>query len=237
LNNGRLPKGVTFDCAQTLLNVKWSPTACVTDVATRIDFPVTEDEAKLFAKLLGRARADYVSVNLTRDPSALQSFWRRRYEEWLTSIGRPISWATTFVAGAESLAYGEPFWFRPFSDVVPCLEGLSDLGIRLAVVSNWDISLHRVLRSLALDRYFETVIASLEEGPEKPDPRLFDIALARLQLEPNDVVHVGDLPIDDIEGATGAGIRAILLDRTHEHPEVPSISSLSQLLEAIQSNR
>lgn len=208
----------------------------MTDVASRLDFPVTEEEVKLFAKLLGLARAEYVSVNLTRDPSALQSFWGLRYEAWLTNIGHSISWAATFVTEAENLAYGEPFWFCPFSDVVPCLERLTELGIRLAVVSNWDISLHRVLESLALDHYFETVIASLEEGPEKPDPRLFEIALTRLQLEPNDVVHVGDQLVDDIEGATAAGIRAILLDRTNENPGVTSISSLDRLMEAIQSN-
>ena len=83
-------------------------------------------------------------------------------------------------------------------------------GVRMAIVSNWDNSLHRTLRMFGLTEYFEHVVASLEEGVEKPEARIFQIALERAGVEPGDALHVGDNPIDDWQGAKNVGMRALL---------------------------
>jgi HAD superfamily hydrolase (TIGR01549 family) len=47
------------------------------------------------------------------------------------------------------------------------------------------------------------IISSADVGVEKPDPRIFEEALRKLSVAPQDTVHVGDLIRDDYEGATG----------------------------------
>jgi putative hydrolase of the HAD superfamily len=103
--------------------------------------------------------------------------------------------------------------FTAFPDAAPALEALATQGRRLAVVSNWDVSLPPLLVRLALAPYLETVVHSAGVGASKPDPRPFLVALERLGLPPEECVHVGDDAVNDVAGAAAAGLRAILLDR------------------------
>lgn len=73
-------------------------------------------------------------------------------------------------------------------------------GLALAVVSNWDISLHERLAPLSL-----MVLTSAEAGARKPDPTVFRLALERLGVAPARTLHVGDTDADE-EGARAAGI-------------------------------
>jgi len=79
-------------------------------------------------------------------------------------------------------------------------------GLRLAVVSNWDVGLAEHLADLGLDTLAETVVTSAEAGAPKPAPAVFELALARLRATPARAVHVGDAPADQ-EGARAAGMR------------------------------
>jgi len=76
------------------------------------------------------------------------------------------------------------------------------------------------------------VTVSLEEGIEKPDPRLFHLTLERLGVVAADVVHIGDNEIDDIEGASAAGVRALRIDRKAGASGNGVIRSLDELPEA-----
>jgi putative hydrolase of the HAD superfamily len=82
---------------------------------------------------------------------------------------------------------------------------LASVGLRLAIVSNWDIGLHDQLAKTGLDGIVDTVVTSAEAGAPKPDPAVFLLALARLYVEPGHAVHVGDAPAD-AEGARNAGL-------------------------------
>lgn len=103
--------------------------------------------------------------------------------------------------------------FRVFADVTPALDLLEASGVRLAVVSNWDASLPDVLAEVGLLDRFASVSASAVVGVRKPDPAIFHHALARLRLDPEQIVHVGDSVELDVAGAAAAGIRPLLIDR------------------------
>ena len=60
---------------------------------------------------------------------------------------------------------------------------------------------------------FDAVVASVDIGWRKPDPRAFEAVADRLGVDVTDLVHVGDDPTTD-GGATDAGARAVLLDST-----------------------
>jgi len=119
-----------------------------------------------------------------------------------------------------------------FPDVLPTLEALRSLGLRLAIVSNWDDSLNSHCDDLGLTPYFETIVGSQYVGHEKPDPRIFQIALQRLGVTADQVIHVGDIYPSDVVGARRAGIVPVLLDRYDLQPDVDClrVHSLEQVV-------
>lgn len=117
-------------------------------------------------------------------------------------------------------------------DVEPALAGLRSLGLRLVVVSNANGTLRSHMERVGLSRYFDHVLDSADEGVEKPDPRFFEIALARSGASRETTVHVGDLYYVDVMGARGAGLEAVLLDEADLRPDADCrrIRSLSELV-------
>lgn len=70
-----------------------------------------------------------------------------------------------------------------------------------------------VLQREGLYEYFHTVAASIDVGFNKPDPRIFQIALSQLQIDPQETMMVGDNPEKDIQGAYQVGITTVRLLR------------------------
>ena len=104
-----------------------------------------------------------------------------------------------------------------FPETHSVLTRLRAEGFELGVVSNFDSRLFPVMRGLGIDRLFDTVtIASLARAA-KPASKIFEIALEKHAIDPDEAIHVGDSVRDDMEGATKAGLTGVLLDRTGRH--------------------
>jgi putative hydrolase of the HAD superfamily len=110
-------------------------------------------------------------------------------------------------------------WFV-YPDVWPMLEHWRDRQIQLAVLSNFDTRLHRVLPQLGLADYFSSVTISTEVGAAKPDPQIFRVALEKHDCAPEAAWHVGDSYQQDYQGARAVGIRGIWLRRPFGQLEV-----------------
>lgn len=85
-------------------------------------------------------------------------------------------------------------------------------GLRAAVISNSNGTVADILSHLGLLEYLEFVIDSSKVGVEKPDPRIFHIALTQAGLAPHEAVYVGDFYSIDVLGARAAGLEGILMD-------------------------
>jgi putative hydrolase of the HAD superfamily len=118
--------------------------------------------------------------------------------------------------------------FRPYPDAEPALGELRARGLRLIVVSNWDISLPRVLERCGLAGLVDETVTSAGAGARKPDPGIFNAALELAGADPGEALHVGDTEDEDLAGARAAGIRALLIDRNGDGGD---ISSLEQIVE------
>jgi len=116
------------------------------------------------------------------------------------------------------------------------LEALRARGLTLVVVSNSNGTLPAHIKRIGLDHCFECVIDSRDEGVEKPDPRIFQIALARARAQRETTIHVGDLYQVDVVGARAAGLRGVLLDETNLHAgaDCPRVRSLAELVNRIE---
>jgi putative hydrolase of the HAD superfamily len=138
-----------------------------------------------------------------RDPASLADLRARCAAVLSRELGREVDVDTLMAA----------IRFRPYPDAAPALSELRDRGIRVVCVSNWDCSLPGVLERCGLGSLLDGAVTSALAGARKPDPSIFDPALALVQCDPADALHVGDTPEEDVEGARAAGIPALLLIR------------------------
>src|SRR5262245_21285426 len=92
------------------------------------------------------------------------------------------------------------------------LQELRERGLTLGVVSNADGRITTILRQCGIEQFFQVVIDSHVVGVEKPDPRIFQLALAQPQARAEQAIFVGDIYAIDVLGAERAGIRPLLLD-------------------------
>jgi putative hydrolase of the HAD superfamily len=104
--------------------------------------------------------------------------------------------------------------FQLFPDSLPVLEDMEKNGYPVAIISDaqkvfcldeGDI--------LGISRYFKFILLSTFYGFRKPDPRLFRIAGALLNVPLEEVVYVGNDPETDVKGAKQVNMQAVLLDR------------------------
>jgi putative hydrolase of the HAD superfamily len=123
--------------------------------------------------------------------------------------------------------------FEAFDDAAPALEKLRAHEVRVVAASNWDSSLPQVLERTGLAGLLDGVVSSAAAGAAKPDARLFAAALELAGVTPEAALHVGDRLENDIDGARALGMRAALIARDGDPPQVPEgvpvISSLTEL--------
>ncbi len=154
----------------------------------------------------------------------------------LTEAGIPLTQQSD-EALAELRRYHEDqnLWEFVPGDVAPALARLRALGLKLVVVSNANGRLRQAFDRLGLSARVDVMLDSFEEGIEKPDPRLFEIALARSGSRRETTVHVGDLYHVDVVGARAAGIEAVLLDPAglYEGWDCPRVRTLGELVDLL----
>ena len=123
------------------------------------------------------------------------------------------------------------FWSRVLPETAPYLETLQTRGYYLGVISNSIGTMEEQLRRVDLARYFRSTIDSAIVGVEKPDVRIFRMALAQAGVEASEAVFVGDIHATDVGGARGAGLLGVLMDRVraYANPDCPRITSLPEL--------
>jgi putative hydrolase of the HAD superfamily len=109
--------------------------------------------------------------------------------------------------------FGRADRWRAYDDVEPAIRRLRERGLKVGIISNWDRRLGSLLDGLGLGELLDTVVVSADVGLRKPDPRIFELACARLEIEPAEAAHVGDHHYADVLGATAVGMTAVLIDR------------------------
>lgn len=118
----------------------------------------------------------------------------------------------------------ERLWSWLIPGVPEALGAMSEAGLTLAVVSNSDGSVASSLERTGLRDHFHAVMDSHIVGHEKPDPRIFEEALAACGSDPARTIHVGDLYAADVVGARAAGVHPVLLDPFDDWGDVDCVT-------------
>jgi HAD superfamily hydrolase (TIGR01549 family) len=161
------------------------------------------------------------------------------FESVLRHAGVPVD-DRAAAALAEVRAYHDVHnvWEHVPDDVVPMLAGLRALGVRLVVVSNANGRLHTMFARVGLTPHVDIVLDSHDFGVEKPDPRLFLIALAQSGAEAGTTIHVGDFFHIDVVGARAAGLAdAVLFDPAwlYDDADCPRVRRLGDLVDLVRA--
>ena len=168
----------------------------------------------------------------TTSPERSRRFWHDVYGTYLRELGIPRDDELIDVVytGFTDLAN-----YVLFEDVVPALDRLREGGLKLGVVSNFEVWLEQLLEVLGVSEYFGVRVISGAEGLEKPDPRIFEIAMERAGVAPEASVYVGDNPEFDVDPAAAVGMFPVLIDRRERFQDAPGvrITSLDALPSAI----
>jgi len=101
--------------------------------------------------------------------------------------------------------YAGAMHFEVLPGVVAALERLRSLGLEVAVVANWDLTLLRLLDEVGLGHFFRVVV----HAAGKPSPDGLLQALSRLGIDASRAVHIGDGEVDRL-AAEAAGMRVVV---------------------------
>jgi putative hydrolase of the HAD superfamily len=220
-------RAVLFDAAGTLIHLR-EP---VGDTYARlardhgVDLPAWR-LSDAFRRILRAAPPPVFPGASPADLDALERSW------WRDVVRSTIRAADSTVRIRDFDAYFDrlfatfaaPESWYPATGASEALGELRARGLRLGVVSNFDRRLHGILEGLDLRRYFESVTLASEIGSAKPDPRIFEVALAGLGIEPSCAALVGNDPDRDLAAARSLGIRAV---------DATSLATLAALPEQI----
>lgn len=203
-------RAVLLDALGTLVELEPPAPALVRALRRRLELEVTLEQAeRAIAAEIAYYRAH---LDEGRDPASLADL-RRRCAEVMGRALRPAADPAALDAEQLTLALLESLRFQPYADAPPALTALREKGSRLLVVSNWDVSLPRVLEEVGLAQQLDAVLTSAGVGARKPAPTIFQAALRIAGVAPHEAIHVGDRIDEDVAGARAAGIQAVLLAR------------------------
>ncbi len=170
-----------------------------------------------------------------------------RERGWVTSEEREIErWRRIVSASLRELAdpeacfielyrhFARPDAWRVNPDAGVLFHSLQSRGMILGLASNYDSRLWPVVDGHPeLAPLRDRVVISAAVGHRKPAPQFFAAVADSAGCDPSAILLVGDDLVNDYEGATAAGLEAVLLDPAGRHTDVPRrIPALNELLEA-----
>jgi HAD superfamily hydrolase (TIGR01549 family) len=161
------------------------------------------------------------------------------FDAVLTTAGVELTpGARRALSGIEEYQRTMNVWESVPQFVAPTLIELRRLGYKLVVVSNANGTVRHAFQRIGLFDLVDVIVDSAEEGFEKPDRRLFDVALGLAGAHHSRALHVGDIYHIDVAGARAAGLTPVLVDEAGLYADadchrITSIAELPALLQRL----
>jgi putative hydrolase of the HAD superfamily len=166
----------------------------------------------------GRLDAAHYAAIAAWDRSTEVELWRPYVAAYFEAAGVPAAQLDAALPALVA-AFRSTIWSRPIAAASDALRALARVGIPIGIVSNADGRVEPLLRELGVCQVgagpgveVGVVVDSTIVGYEKPDPRIFELALRALGVAPEQTIHVGDSARADVAGAIAAGVTPVHLD-------------------------
>ena len=228
MSPGQRYKLVTFDVYTALFDIEASLTPPVTAALG------SDADSLAFVRAWRRKQMEYVLISNSLQQARLsfELMTRTALDETLTRAGRDIS--------ARARAQLVAAWrtLQPWPDAHNALVAVKTRGYTMGLLSNGDEDMLQALL-LKLPVVFDHMFSSEEAGCYKPHPAVYALPLQRLQLKPEEMLHVAG-SATDVMGTKAAGLPCVWSNRRGEplldgrfapDHELPDLSGLPALLE------
>lgn len=238
MNVGHSIRVVFFDAADTLFHVKGSVAEIYLRHATEFGFVQTPESLSSIKQAFSRAFHDAPPPNFAAtEPAQIKHSERLWWFDIVHNVFYRVGMFERFDDFFERVfhVFEEPESWQLFPETAQTLAALKAQGVELGIISNFDSRLFSVIRGLGLENMFDTVTISSLAQASKPAPRIFQLALDKHAVDPEEALHIGDSLRDDVEGARRAGLHAVLLNRggIQQGADIRSIRTLNELLPLI----
>lgn len=163
--------------------------------------------------------------------------WGRMVGTIALRAGLPEANVAALLDAAWPVHEKKNLWWKVPEGMGDALDAMRARGVHVAIISNSEGMLDRLFTELDVLRHFDLVVDSGKVGVEKPDPRIFQIALARFGVDASRALHLGDVFATDILGARAAKLRHALIDPYQHyagrHTDVPRAPGVVAVARAI----
>jgi len=169
-------------------------------------------EADTFLEAYSKAHEKYRAIRYGEMREVTNAIW---VAEALNDLGYKVSPKDTSVKTALNI------FFKDFTNTLKLRTGAVKLfkqtttHCKIGLLSNFTYApiIHFSLRQLDINKYFNAIVVSEENSWRKPSHHIFKDILERLQVTNiEEVVYVGDSPLEDIKGAKTVGLKTVFVN-------------------------
>jgi putative hydrolase of the HAD superfamily len=195
-------KAITFDLDMTLqdfikFKAEGTKSAAKAMINAGLNIPFAQLNKELFDFYLTDIEGDKV------------------FENFLKSKG--IKSEKILAAGINAYIQAKLLHLKAYPGVKATLKKLTNKGIKLGVITDAPrIKAYQRLDLIDLTNYFDFLVGFEDTNKQKPSPLPFKKALEKLNLKPEEVLHVGDWPERDIAGAKSIGMKTCLANYSYK---------------------
>lgn len=169
-------------------------------------------------------------------PEMLHDFTYLR-KKWLERLGQE------FGHGDQLVETGFDVFWRARNavelyDQVPEVLAALHARYHVGALTNGNADVHHI----GIGHWFHFVVNAADAGSLKPAPEMFNVALLQAGVSPNEAVHVGDDPVNDVEGAAAVGMKTVWVNATGASwsgdgvapdAEIKHVSELAEVLQRL----
>lgn len=239
---GKKIGAIFFDAGNTLVFPQFEK---LVDRMGSLGYPVSaEDFFK--AERIGKQSLDewlWPQIRIHQFPQNADHYYWTAYLRGLMQIaGVPLEQRPEVAGEIAKVFMQIETWSDVPEGTSETLAALRTNGYKLGVISNSLGKMRQQLQRVGLASHFDFILDSAIVGVEKPDPRIFAMALDHAAIDAGETVFIGDLHSTDVGGSGAAGIQGILLDRVGayleaECPRITALTSLESLVCELDSQR
>lgn len=224
-------KAVFFDAGGTLLHPFPSVGEIYKRVAGAHGCPVDAEQTEQAFRKAWLHRDGMSHLATHSSEKVERAWWRGLVAEVFSEIGGFQDFEAFFSELYDTFA--RPECWKLYPGALEVLSAVKKKKKQVGIISNWDSRLLGLCEGLGIHGRVDFILASAVFGASKPSPKIFEEALRRAKVEPHEAVHIGDSFEDDVKGARGAGLDAVLIERHPQHRKLEHVRTIHDLKELI----